>query len=168
MRRRLSLAVVVAIFALVLAAGSVPAAASGWAAAGMTFNDGKSEAYATAELYLNERMALGIEYMNKEIALSLWYGENMGPYGQVAFHDGTTRVEAGFWAQTALSPTVDVAGWIGATTELGGGEKVITFVARGDVYIPVSGPLFALVGVDGRFGSGASQFGGRLAIGTDF
>ena len=167
---RRSMWLVVLVLAVALVAG-IPAAAQqgGWFSAGVSYDneDKQIHPYVTGELYLNDISSLGIEYLNKEIAVSYWWGESRGLYGQVGFGDGAARIEAGAWGSTDLSPTVAASGWVGASKVLEG-DSPIFFVARGEVYIPVTDRLFALTGVDVYFHSDETIFGGRLAIGTDF
>lgn len=120
--KRIALALLVAAVAVATVGAAVPAQASTLVSLGISMHDDDSHPYVYGEIPVTPALVLGVEYRTDNyLALSLWHGVAQGIYGEFSSVEGDDQyIELGGWRSMALSRTVDLTGWIGAQSKLGG------------------------------------------------
>lgn len=102
-----------------------PAYASQVISLGVTSIGGKSYTYGYGEFDLSRSLHLGLEYRSNQVfAVSLWQGATQGFYGEIETGGDDQLIQVGVWRSMPLADNIELSGWIGVQSELGGASGV--------------------------------------------
>jgi len=143
-------ALVVLALAVTAFAGVAQAHVERHIALGVVVEGDETYSYAYGQIDLSPSLAAGLAYYSTgAFELSLFHGVERGFYGELELPTGGGNpvIEVGVWANTHLSPSANVVGWLGAQTALSGDEGVWVR-ANAEAEIALSGPFALFVGAD--------------------
>jgi len=121
--KRKTLATLVAAVCLVALAGALPAQAA-VISLGIIQRGSESLTYGYGEFDLLPTLAAGLQLRSDEVfVVSLWQGAGNGIYLEVEFDAAGANkelLELGVWRRVPVANTVDLSGWLGVQSRLGG------------------------------------------------
>lgn len=157
---------------LLLSAGLLTSAASidGWLSGGVT-TQGKGVApYAHVRIGLSSTFSLGVEYGDERLALSGWFGESRGLWGEVLWTDdlkgAPDKAAMGVWGTMRLHEDALLRAWVGAQTIWASNRPWLTMNA--ELNMPMAEAFSAMAGASVTLGAEKNETRGWIGLGIDF